>query len=70
MIILYSKGCPKCYVLEKKLEKSGLEFEVKKDFNNQELIDLGFNFLPVLEVDGKKMGFNDAIDFVNSKIGD
>lgn len=58
MITLYSTHCPRCNVLEKKLEKKGIEFELNEDI--QILIKKGFTTAPVLEVDGKFMNFMEA----------
>lgn len=58
MITLYSTHCPRCNVLEKKLEKKGIEFELNEDI--QILIEKGFTTAPVLEVDGKFMNFMEA----------
>lgn len=58
MITLYSTHCPRCNVLEKKLEKKGIEFELNEDI--QILIEKGFTTAPVLEVDGKFMDFMEA----------
>ena len=58
MITLYSTHCPRCNVLEKKLERKGIEFELNEDI--QILIEKGFTTAPVLEVDGKFMNFMEA----------
>ena len=65
-VILYSSNCPKCKVLETKLNQKNIVFEVKnseEDF--QKLFNEGFREMPVLEVDGKKYPFMDAIKVVN-----
>ncbi len=65
MITLYSTGCPKCQVLEKKLIKDGIEFSVSDDIN--ELIEKGFMSAPILKVDDKFLEFKDAIDWLKNK---
>lgn len=61
-IVLYSTNCPRCFVLNKKLEESGLEFEVSNDVSV--LLEKGFLSAPVLEVDGEFMDFGDAVFWV------
>ena len=59
---LISNGCPKCKILQAKLDEKGLEYE--KSDNMQELIDLGFKTVPVLEVDGEYMDFGKAMKWI------
>lgn len=65
MIILYSTGCPKCKILEKKLAQANVEYEVCKD--TEIIISKGFNSMPVLDVDGQIMGFGEAVKWVNER---
>ena len=58
MIKLYSTGCPKCKVIEKKLEQKNIQYEKVNDV--AEMQRLGFTSAPVLEVDGKYLNFGDA----------
>lgn len=67
MIKLYTTGCPKCVVLANKLKEHGVEFEVVTDIAL--MLKNGFNFMPVLEVDGEMMEFGEAVKWVNSKGG-
>lgn len=62
MVILYSTGCPKCAVLKKKLEQAHIEFTVDRD--EETMISLGIDSLPVLGVDGKLFGFNEAMKWI------
>ena len=64
MPTLYSTGCPKCNVLKKKLEQKGVDYEEVNDIEIME--QKGYLTVPVLEVDGKSIDFNDAIDWINS----
>lgn len=64
-IIMYSTGCPQCLVLKKKLENSGIAFTEVTD--KARMIELGFNKVPVLEVDGKTMEFVEAVKWVNER---
>ena len=58
MIKLYSTGCPRCKVIEKKLEQKNIQYEKVNDVT--EMQRLGFTSAPVLEVDGKYLNFGDA----------
>lgn len=62
-VILYSTHCPKCSVLETKLNNANIEFDLHDDMD--ELMALGYLSVPVLNVDGKVMLFKDACDWVN-----
>ena len=64
-MILYTQGCVKCDVLKKKLEQKGLSFTIESN-NFQKLIDAGIDHMPVLEVNGELLQFNDAVEYVNS----
>lgn len=65
MITLYTIDCPKCKILEKKLEQANVQYEVVKD---RELMEQkGFDFMPVLEVDGQTMNFGEAVKWVNNQ---
>ena len=62
-IILYSTGCPKCKVLEQKLDKKGIEYEKRTSLD--EMLELGFKSAPVLSVDGEIFEFSKAVKAVN-----
>ena len=64
-VILYSTGCPKCSVLEKKLSSTGIEYEIVNDADL--MIAKGFTSIPMLEVDGKALDFKKALEWVNNK---
>lgn len=49
MVTLYTTHCPKCNVLEKKLQAARVEFTVCEDL--QKMLQLGFKSTPVLVVD-------------------
>lgn len=64
MITIFSKeGCPKCRVLKMKLEQKGIQYEDRHDV--EKLQELGFKSLPILDVDGSMMKFEDAVKYVN-----
>ncbi len=64
-VILYSTNCPKCIILEKKLSAANIGYVVVDDADV--MIEKGFTSAPMLDVDGKVMGFKNAVDWVNSK---
>lgn len=62
-VTLYSTGCPKCRILEQKLDMKNVEYKVVSD--EAEMIDKGFMSLPMVDVDGKEMDFGEAVRWVN-----
>ena len=65
MIIFYSTDCPKCHVLETKLAKKQIKFEVNRDID--EMMKLGLMSAPALSVDGKILLFKEAVEWVNAQ---
>ena len=65
MVKLYSTHCPRCNVLEKKLDQNGIRYEVIED--EQTIINKGFMTVPMLEVDEKVMDFSEAIRWVSGQ---
>lgn len=64
MITLFSTNCPKCKVLEAKLNQHNIDFTISNDI--QEIIDIGFITAPVLKLnDSYYMDFGDAIKWIN-----
>lgn len=66
MIKMYSTGCPKCNVLKKKLDLSGIEYEIVTDTAAIQEIGKQNNIsvLPILSVDDKIMDFKDAVKWL------
>lgn len=65
MIKLYSNvGCPKCEFLKSKMDSLGLDYESTIDV--EEARKLGFQTVPLLEVDNKVMTFPEAIKWLNN----
>lgn len=62
-VTLYSTGCPKCTILEKKMIMKGIDYFVVDDVDLMQ--EKGFATLPMLEVDGETMDFGEAIKWVN-----
>lgn len=64
-IVLYSTNCPKCNVLEKKLQDKKIDFVIEN--NVDKIVEKGFMSAPVLEVDGSFMDFKKAIDWISEQ---
>lgn len=62
-ITLYTTHCPRCTILEKKLNEKNLSFNTFEDVN--EMIKLGFTTVPILKVDDILFNFSDAIKWIN-----
>lgn len=52
-------------VLEKKLREAGVDFGICYDVDG--LTKLGFDSAPVLEVDGRKMNFTEAVQWLKNR---
>ena len=65
-VVLYSTGCPKCRVLESKLEDADIAYTVVNDI--KEIEKLGVLSVPILQVDGKIMQFKEANDWLNEEV--
>lgn len=62
-IVLYTTGCPRCKTLEKKLDEAGVKYETNNSV--EEMLALGMSNVPVLSVDGWKLDYKAAMDWVN-----
>lgn len=62
-LILFSTGCPKCNILKKKLKEKKISYQ--ENNNVDEMIELGIDFVPVLQVGNKQLGFAQAIKWIN-----
>ena len=62
-MILYTVDCPKCKVLEKKLNNANISFEICKD--TKLMAEKNISKLPMLEVDGEMLTFKEAVDMIN-----
>lgn len=63
-MILYTIDCPKCKVLEKKLNQKNIIYDICKDteiMNKKRIIKL-----PILEVDDRLLSFKEAVDYINN----
>ena len=62
-LLLYgSDGCPRCSVLRKKMEMAGIEYEETHDI--QQLVELGFQQLPILSNGKAYMPFKEALEYI------
>ena len=63
-ITLYSTHCPRCNVLEKKLQQKNIVYE---EINDTAIMEQkGYLSVPILEVNGKSMNFKEAVDWINT----
>lgn len=65
MITVYTVGCPRCLILEKKLVQANISYRVCED--KEKMIARGIDHLPVMEVDGKMLGFAEAVKWINER---
>ena len=59
MVKLYSTHCPQCIMLENLLKQKKVNYELVKT-TAEEIKTMGFSSVPILEVDGKFMNFNEG----------
>lgn len=64
-VTLFTIDCPKCKILEKKLDVTGVGYA--KCYDKDLMVEMGIDTLPVLLVDGEKMQFKEAVDWVNER---
>ena len=62
-ITLYTTHCPRCTVIEKKLQMAGLEYTVND--NPAAIMALGFKTAPILMVDDEIYQFKQASDWIS-----
>lgn len=63
-VILYSTNCPRCKILKSKLDKKGITYSVVNDVDK--MLNMGVVVVPILEVDGVRMSFKEAINWINN----
>lgn len=59
MITLYSTGCPKCNILERRLTNDKIEFTVSNDIDK--LVEMGFQNAPILQIDDNFIDYASAM---------
>lgn len=65
-VTLYSTNCPRCMVLEKKLNNAGIDYSINN--NVEEMLSLGFMEAPILMIDGKALAFKEANDWIGEQL--
>ena len=64
-IILYTTGCARCKVLEKKLDNAGVKYDINDDV--AEMQALGLLSAPALRVSGELLDFAAACRWADSQ---
>ena len=64
MVILYTTNCPKCRVLETKLNEKNITYTEETDLEIMQ--QKGFSMAPMLEVNGEIYDFSKAIQWVKN----
>lgn len=64
MVTLYTTGCSRCTVLEKKLDSKQIHYIKEEDTNI--MLEKGIKSVPVLEVQGQRLNFLEAVQWVNN----
>ena len=62
-VILYSTHCPKCMILEKKLKSKNIDYIEVNDI--EVMKEKNYLSVPILEVDGERLDFSKAVEWVN-----
>ena len=66
MIIIYTTAtCPRCQVLKTKLAQKGIPYEEFTD--EDKMIEMGIQTVPIMSVDGRLMDFSEAIKYINER---
>ena len=60
MITLFSTNCPRCRVLETKLNNANMSYQIENDMT--EVINAGFMTAPVLKVNNQYYDFKTATE--------
>ena len=60
---LYTTHCPKCKILEERLNEKKVKYEVID--NIEELQKMNFKSVPNLDIDGKIYNYLDSIRYLN-----
>lgn len=64
-VVLYSTHCPKCKVLESKLNQKGISY---KEVNDVKIMrEKGFMSAPNLEVNGVVYDFKEAVKWIGEQ---
>lgn len=63
-VILYSTNCPRCKILKSKLDDKEVTYSIVNDVDK--MLSMGMTVVPVLEVDGVRMNFKEAINWIKN----
>lgn len=66
--ILYTTNCPRCNVLEKKLNNAKIEYDICTDTNI--MLEKNITYAPALEVNGELLDFKAAVKWVGEHNAD
>lgn len=64
-IVLFSTNCPKCKILESKLQKKNIAYIKNMSVGTMQY--LGFDTVPVLKVQDQYLTFGEAIKWINQQ---
>lgn len=68
MLVLYSNDCPRCKILERKLQELNLPFKVSKDLSV--ISQRGYSTVPMLMLtNAKLLDFSESIKYLTGSIG-
>ena len=63
MIKFYSTNCPRCHILQKKLDEKNIKYEIHTDVD--EMLELGLVNAPALLIeDGTLLDFGKAVKWI------
>ena len=66
-VILYSTNCPKCKILEKKLNNAEVNYQINT--NVEEMLKMGLLEAPALKVNDVLMDFKEANKWIGEQYG-
>lgn len=66
-ITLYTTHCPRCKIIEKKLNDFDIEYQEVTD--TDEMLKMGMTTVPMLKVEDNLMNFHDALVWINRQRG-
>ena len=64
-VVLLSTGCPRCKILEMRLKKEGILFDIIDDENK--IKEMGFMEVPVLKYGERFMNFKESLDWLSER---
>ena len=67
MIKFLTTHCPRCSVLQKKMDAAAIKYEIIED--EETIKSYGIDFVPALVIDNEVLDFSAAIKWVNNYTG-